>query len=293
MHEPEICTICLAQQMEEVARKLCRERVSSLIEKYDRQSDGQFSRVLSRYKGYSPQNMEDQLFFSWREGVLKVLKDPSTRFSVIPKNAIIEEERRTKAFISRLPLPYDYVFKHMQYIKIPHDQNDPSLNVVEGTCLANSLERHLKLLQNPATVSEELPMESSFKGRKLYASMYMCRATQLIQISDELMGVSQFIGFLKEYGLRITSDSRYPFQSIEELLKTGLDILATRQLPALLAVGSHVINIQYDPQRLIFRIIDDNIGCLICDTEEEFRGLLKDHLEAFCEDSISLLIIPV
>ena len=292
MHKPEIFTIHWIQQTEEVARNLCRERVTLLIEYYDQQSCGQFSLFLSRYKGYSPQKMQELLFFRWRETVLKFLQDPSIRFTTISDDAITAEERRIKAFISRLPLPYAYIFNHMQYIQIPHDQNDPSLNVIEGTCLANSLERHLKLLQDPSMLSEDLYMESSPKGRKLYATIYAMSAIQTSKKSNALLGLQQLSMFLEEYDLKLISDSKYAFQSIEELLKPGLDILATRQLPSLLVFGSHIINLQYDPKRLIFRIIDDDIGCLVCNTELEFRTLLKDHLSTFSEDSTSLLIIP-
>jgi len=257
------------QDFKQGALRYFEDRWAKDLQHLDKHYAGTPSKIMKELEYLSPvtsmqeREWDEELheaFFAWES-----LPDTTQANTVYAK--LYKESRDSGKGIM------EWVATHATHIKKVYNQGaDVHRNMGEGTCLMNSLERYKLLLGNPKLSAASLPLGSSLQGRMQQKWL----DEEMKQVSKNPEKWNQLEKKLyAKMGLSLSH--RYPIDAgvqglekkLNKLSSQGESIFALHLQPRESGPG-HTFNIQYDPQRSIFRLIDDNLGIVECPNKEVF-----------------------
>jgi hypothetical protein len=206
--------------------------------------------------------------------------------------------KRNSLAVKKLPEFFDKFYKNylmeshlwlslnLDAIKKSYSQgDDPSRNQDTGTCLQNSLERHILLLEDPRKNATRIAVESTQAGRVINARVKCTFQESKLCLIPAAKCLEIQATSCKRLGLVCLPGKHEPVKTPDELEKLLNKNFSKANLLGLLKFnspeGGHVINIQIDHTNGIFRIIDDNIGVCEWPSYDKFSLNLRNFLKAF------------
>ena len=275
------------QKIEEAITLHLSEKAKTIRESYDNKSQNKFSEALRPYSFAIEGNFVMILDASRDLLIKQMVEEKFSLDSITPlkegellntvKAAVMAQIRGT--FFDS----YEWLYNNLNYIVTSYDQGlDPSRNQGTGTCLQSSLERYALLLSNPEISDLKIPLGSSQKGR--YAQSHLRHEPYGDFAAPFGLAYPQMV-ILSQNGKTQLGE-----QIVKQITTGYKDEIARRGGHFIFATHfsdkpGHAINIQYDPQKRIFRILDDDYGILRYPTESLFRERLIEHINMMCEGS--------
>lgn len=203
---------------------------------------------------------------------------------------------------------YDWFKKNINKIRIPYDQGaDHNRNQVLGTCYQNCLRRHFELSTSGDLPTEEIGMGSELKDRMIKAKVTLGEKANLAETLKEY-GIDSTNVKINSYDFKVKKSGRKETKTdndyhalVNSLIQPStkeqnslLGILATYSTSPEGNVEGHAINIQVDPAKKRFRIIDDNIGLIEFSSLKELKEEFASYLRIFYPDySQFKMLIPL
>lgn len=268
-------------------------------ELYDSNTDGKFSKFLSTYSYLNPETLIPEVLKEAQQSFLDGVNFDAVDSKVLIgfkayMQRIIEQnvgeipakmfEKLYKSYFSQR---HTWLLGNLPYIKIPYNQGDEkNTNLGKGVCMSNSLNRIGILAQNPEAPIEALTMGSTQKTRKNQALVgHIFRAADREEVTYAYAH-KQEIGQSPLYGVKAKPQIliKNPLSNIHQNLVNQMVIHGkSGQTSFLVNIYSekpragHAINIQFDPIRKIYRMMDDNIGLVDYPNEEVFKRELGKY----------------
>lgn len=273
---------------------------NEILAVYNQKTDGKFSALLAHYRMLDPcSNMEgyiqmcqekffEALDFAEMGEMQKgeVLSYLQERANVFVRDEITQflayYEKNHKA-------RHMWLVENLKHIKRSYNQRDPNTNLGEGVCYNNSLFRCAQIIQNPQISDEEILLGSSQQtryfqnfGKRLYQA-YMDNQIPAQEIRAGLEKIVTSYGLQRDrhsigpIQVRANEPSSYvPFvQSIEKKRLEGFSNMTIRLRKP--AGNGHMVNIAYNQQRGVYRLMDDNLGL----AEFENSQVMQKELAAY------------
>lgn len=272
------------------ARPLFEDRWAKTLEVLQTQTEVPLDPLFTHYPNLSKEEFIPELC-----AMAELKYTRGLTLDVLCSPALFEEyfKRTNHALSEKLGALYDANYKkHMldphawftsyaDSIKKPYSQAaDIHLNLEDGTCFQNSLDRLSLLLKTPNLKAENIRMGSTQEGRATQARVkytYSNAKVGLISIekATELQAKS-----CERLGLTLSGETpacTTPKELIK-FLSPKKDFLGILTLAS--PEGAHAIDVQIDHKRKIFRFIDDNTGIVEMDNYESFVTGFKTYLES-------------
>jgi len=276
-----------------------KETWMMIKELYDSNTDGKFSKFLSTYSYLNPETLIPEVLKEAQQAFLDGVNFNAVDSKVLIgfkayMQRIIEKkvgeipakmfEELYKSYFSQR---HTWLLDNLPYIKIPYNQGDEkNTNLGKGVCMSNSLNRIGILAQNPEASIEALTMGSTQKTRKNQALVgHIFRAADRGEVTYAYAH-EQEIGQSPLYRVKAKPQIiiKNPLSNIHQNLVNQMVIHGkSGQTSFLVNIYSekpragHAINIQFDPIRKIYRMMDDNIGLVDYPNEEVFKRELGKY----------------
>jgi hypothetical protein len=249
-------------------------RLESVYRQWEALSSGAFAPLLRLYPVHDLEARLPDWVWSYLEGHGSLFAEEiaglCARWAGAPFRAHLESYVDHK--IARHGAFCSWIARHAAHIVVSYCQGaDVDRNLGRGNCGRNALDRQALLQQEPALPAQEIPMGSTHIGRFLQV---LC--------SEEKDNRRQRAIRRRELECRgLRHAGRWDLQGNAQGREARVIVkLACRhakpmtlQMRPQEGVG-HVINIQADPARGIFRFIDDNVGiCVFASPKELCEGL--------------------
>jgi hypothetical protein len=288
--------------LEKYSRTLAINSVDKLWQKisdmYDSTSGGNFSRVLETYSYLDPKTLMPQILEGAQQSFMNGID-----FGAIDAQEHIDFKAYLKSlveYVGNLPNEtFEHLYKtyfadrhawlsdNLAYIKVPYNQGDEKdTNLGKGVCMSNSLNRLGILSQNPDTPIEELTMGSTQKTRLNQAKVgHYFRAAKTGEVTYKYAH-EQEIGQSVLYGIKRSKKTAIENRTsnIHQNLVNQMVIHAKGGNSSFLVVlystkprAGHAINVQIDPSKGIYRIMDDNVGLIEYPSETVFKRELGKY----------------
>lgn len=282
----------------EIAYPICEEGWKKALSTLDPKQTSQLGKLLKEYAYLDPSLYNAEIVLMAEEHYVKPLSIDtictldSDAFSKKLKQ--LDEgasDKMAKYYVTMykkdLLEMHCWLAENLYAIKKPYDQSaHDHINMGNGTCLQNSLERHALLLKNPCKDPSLIPMGSSAKGRTQQATVnrsFEETRKGRLPIGDaskiQLQSLEKF-GLKGSGTLAMLTPANLPKTVLSTLggfSKTGFRGILIIGSPS----GAHALNIQLNPQLQIFRFIDDNLGICEWGSFKEFQVQFSIYLETF------------
>jgi hypothetical protein len=282
--------------------KQFNESWNAICKKFDGETGGRFSELIKFYGYLNPSTQYKRLINDSQKTFFAELDleeiDTAPDKSVLNKqlnNAMRELKKYPSELFETNYLEF-FSEAHLwlalcaENIVQPFNQSDDVHgNLGLGVCHANSLLRFSLLQENPKTPSKEIEMGATSKTR--FVQNLLSRTVEAAKRNQ-----ISFEGYLQEtakilstsFGMRISHEHQldtkgqtdlpaFLIEEIERYSKSGhKNFILVFKGPG----GGHALNIQFDNDLQIYRILDDNLG--IC--EFESAEMFKEHATAYFKD---------
>lgn len=150
------------------------------------------------------------------------------------------------------------------HLKIPYNQGADVL-LSRGACLSNSVRRCAEVAVNPGAQLAPGATQVSRTRQNRYV------------LENEKTGKGEPT-LIRQYGLRVTERRSFEHPSDLVQFATGHPMMLLTMRGS--AADGHAINVQIDPERGIYRLVDDVVGLCEYDTQEDLIKALQDLIKA-------------
>jgi hypothetical protein len=266
--------------------------------------DNLFLKILQEYSWMDPQQCMSYLLEQVENRYVQFLSfdaicslnSPDFKAAIQKRNVGVEDKIRNyfiDYYKSHLVQSHLWLWDNLQAIKKPYNQAaHTDVNMGEGTCFQNALERHALLLKDPYKDGTTIPMGSSAKGRATLGSVnYAYEEAAKGKLSKREANKIQETSSLK-LGLQLSEQTSIAkpkdfaagvIEQLDQLSKNGFLGIISILSPE----GGHAFNIQIDHQNQIFRFIDDNMGVCEWSSYKQFQTQFAAYLKAMYSDYTS------
>jgi|GEM_PF-4777505 len=228
---------------------------------YDRKSNNQFSKLIQKYPEIDLRAQKESILEWGLNSYLELIK----------KRGIDAAESESISFSEKLKASapyYQWFIANIPYFKKFHNQGeDPHRNMSNGTCLQDACDLAPILMKNPHISIDEITMGSTTYGRFVKASL---KAGIKRDIKHEHLTKNNL--YVRERKALNFSKIPGPYGQmvIEQLLNKNAP--HDTVIPLFMHNGTegHVLVIQFDRNRGIFRFFDPNFGAAEYPTERLF-----------------------
>ncbi len=259
---------------------------NSIHARYDARTGGRFSKIIHQYS-YNDLAAVKPMYLENARMAFTRFCDQTFRSSALLsqdpaqfEKALAQIEAQCKGVLEESILEniskniepfYDWLLANGPYLKKPYNQgNDHNKNMGEGTCLQNSVDRVVLLNKTPMLRAAEIHMGSTEHGRYMQG---LINAEGLHANSPKLIAA-------------LEASFGQPCKLVSVRLKAPVDqLLEMAKVKPILGLfevydkeGGHAMTVQIDPEKNIFRLIDDNLGVLEYPSEKEFREQISQYL---------------
>ncbi len=297
--------------------------INRIEKEYDSRSDNQFSLLVKHYSymdlhaNISTICSRSEKRFIKHIGLKNINeKDPAlieehlNKFLTWAKKVPLEElEKVYKG--SDVNAQHEWLALHAQNIKKAYNQGDDKDIPGKGCCFNNCLDRFKLFSTHPDTQPKDIPMQSTAKGR--FAQMRSVHAFHEVRKKKEdgeteeaikkSLNEAEMVQNEAAHRLNLKiSDNQIiitpetcqdPLTSLMHEMKKAYKSNHGK-VQFLLALygldGAHVINIQFDSSKKIFRFIDDNLGICEFKSTSEFASEFYSYLNLFYKNDNHFVI---
>jgi len=183
-----------------------------------------------------------------------------------------------------------WLSRNYRHITRPYDQTTSiHINLGDGTCYQDSLDREALLIKHPHIPGKEVPFGSVQKGR-FAQTKYQLENRERKGMSAEEFDQME-ASSAKRVGLKRISAHPLPMnpqepplmslvQGIDEAYQKGGGKLRTI-LILYIASEAHALNIQLDHSKKIYRFLDSNLGACEFESYEQFITEFPVYLQSY------------
>ncbi|QVL55321.1 MAG: hypothetical protein KFB95_08410 [Simkaniaceae bacterium] len=296
-HFPYLVLI-LERYSKTLAINSVKELWQDISNMYDSTSGGNFSRILETYSYLDPKTLIPEILEEAQKAFMNGIDFRSidaqedidfkeymtslTKYVGSLPNEMFEDLYKTY-FAAR----HQWILDNLVYIKVPYNQGDEKdTNLGKGVCMSNSLNRLGTLTQNPDAPIEELTMGSTQKTRLNQAKVgHYFRAAEAGEVTytyahEQEIGQSVLYGITRSNKTAIENRTANIHQNLVNQMMIHAKGGNSSFLVSLYSTkprAGHAINVQIDPSKRIYRIMDDNIGLIEYPSEAAFKRELGKY----------------
>lgn len=296
-HFPYLVLV-LERYSQTLAINSVNELWQQISDMYDSTSGGNFSRVLETYSYLDPKTLIPQILEEAQQSFMNGID-----FRAIDAQENIDFKAYLTSlveYVGKLPNEtFEHLYKtyfadrhawlldNLVYIKVPYNQGDEKdTNLGKGVCMSNSLNRLGILSQNPDTPIEELTMGSTQKTRLNQAKVgHYFRAAKAGEVTynyahEQEIGQSVLYGITRSKKTAIENRTSNIHQNLVNQMVIHAKGGNSSFLVSLYSTeprAGHAINVQIDPSKRIYRIMDDNVGLIEYPSETAFKRELGKY----------------
>ncbi len=284
-----------------IAYAACNEGLEKALTVLDPEKNGELLKVLKEYPNLDPTQAHAGLLLMAEQHYVKPLSiDDLCTLNADSFNKKIMQmnegafEKVAKFYVDIYKKYFlemhCWIAENLKALKKVYSQSaHDSLNMGEGTCFQNSLERQSLLLADPYKDGTQIPMGSSAKGRMMKAAVnHSFSEAKKGRLSIETAANIQ-LKSPQKFGLKGSETLKgVTVSNLPKAVIGQLDGFSKKGFRGIIIMesssGAHAFNIQIDPQLKIFRFIDDNMGVCEWKDYKQFREQFYSYLNAFYSD---------
>lgn len=292
--------------------RIVQSQSEQIYTQYDKESDGKFSEIVKKLphydlnqQSYKIANHLTAALLSYELFTFKYFYGASSKDFEQSIDKFLEAQSKTPTklfdllYDKQFKTVHTWIAKDAKNIKQVYCQGYDSRTPGKGGCFSNSADRIAILDKTPEISGVSIPMGPTESGKfgQSRAQLSKLLHSNLEDVRKYMLeDNTERIGFDKVHIAALSGiHAKDPLTDLRFHVVRNFGV---KSHPTIGIISfkftdkseSHAINVQYDPQRQLYRLFDDNIGVMEYQTTREFHEGFDTYMKAIYPTAIDYYV---